>query len=122
MIQPMPTWETKKPEAVNEAEIPTRNSADPRDWSKGFQVALNILLTVLLVCVIGTAGWYGHVIFSAPEFSKAKAHFEASGHPAEGERMAELGKICRDDLATPLACEALYFQRPSETTMVAQKP
>ena len=72
-----------------------------------FLIGAAITAAILFIGVIGTLcyQWF----YSQNDFSEAKAQFEQSGHADEGGRLAELGKVCRNGSATPIACKALYF-------------
>lgn len=110
----------KKEEQV---KAPAFYETEPRNptpgggfWNRLRKVA-NVCLNLLLWGVMVAAGWYGHQVFSAPDFSQMKAQFEIDGHAQDGERLAELGKICRNDAGTPMACQVLYFSRAPELAM-----
>lgn len=120
-IESVPATEKQPSVSKNPpAGLATSSLSDTGNFLRRAKKAISVAFTVLCFAVFGFIVWHAALFFAAPEFSEAKAQFEANGHAADGERMAELGKVCRNGSGTPLACELVYFHHVSGSEMVAE--
>ena len=81
-----------------------------------FMIGASITAGILLVGVLGHMGW--DWFYGQDEFSEMRAKFIQNGHQVEADRLAEVGKVCRNGAETPLACQALYFKKETELAMM----
>ena len=123
-----PSWVIAPPEGSDTQKKPTDSPLSDSMAAGGagkffltLRKMINVALTALCLAGFGIICWHAALFFAAPEFSEATAKFKASGHEADGERLAELGKVCRNGSGTPLACELVYFHHLSGLEMAAVK-
>jgi len=109
MLDKMPKWVAASDVREDASPQPPLLQKPPSDWLRKLQKICLMILAVAFWASLGTLGWFSHQLFSTPDFSEIKAEFDREGRQEDGERLSELGKICRNGSATPMACKALYF-------------
>lgn len=104
---------------VSEQRLDLSHGLTWASFMSGLRKTANVVLTLLLFFCAGVVGWYASDFFRAPAFSEIKAKLEADGRAEDGQRLAELGKVCANGSGTPMACQSLYFARPHEIAQVS---
>src|SRR5882672_6527955 len=119
------SWKTivNGKEVSNEAKIKEQTPAVPAPhwmdilqahFRKGLNIACNLMIWGVLVGVGAVGGIAWQTLTSAPDYSEMQSKLSQAGHPVEGDKLAELGKICRNGAGSPMACQVLVLAKESE--------